>query len=280
MRVIDLATTRAELAGRQLADLGAEVIKVEPPEGAEARRMPPFEDGREDDPDGSLYWATVGLGKRSVVLDLELESDRERLRALAASADIFIESFDPGTLDAIGLGQQALREANPRLVYVSVTPYGQTGPDAHSPSSDLTLQAAGGLISLQGDGDRPPVPVGYPQAAFHAGLQAAADAVIALNERDRSGRGQFLDVSMQAAIIWTLMQATGFPSQEDRDPPNRGDDRAEPLPETIPGVEPTVIHECADGYIVAGLGVATAPASGRRRCACCASRASSTRPSP
>ena len=262
MRVIDLATTRAELAGRQLADLGAEVIKVEPPEGAEARRMPPFEDGREDDPDGSLYWATVGLGKRSVVLDLELESDRERLRALAASADIFIESFDPGTLDAIGLGQQALREANPGLVYVSVTPYGQTGPDAHSPSSDLTLQAAGGLISLQGDGDRPPVPVGYPQAAFHAGLQAAADAVIALNERDRSGRGQFLDVSMQAAIIWTLMQATGFPSQEDRDPPNRGDDRAEPLPETIPGVEPTVIHECADGYIVAGLGVATALRAG------------------
>lgn len=251
-RVIDLATERAEMCGRFLADLGAEVIKIEPPGGAAARRLPPFEAGREGDIEGSLYWAAVGLGKHGVVLDIEDARDREKLRGLLRGADVFVESFDPGEMEKLGLGYDTIRELNPQLVYVSITPYGQSGPEAHSPATELTIEAAGGLVSLQGDGDRPPVPVGYPQAAFHAGGQAAADTIIALNERARSGLGQHLDVSMQTVMIWTLMNATGYP-------PNHGDDiqaasdlRSGPPVQPIPGVPPRSLWQCRDGDVTFG----------------------------
>ncbi|MEE8422359.1 MAG: CoA transferase [Dehalococcoidia bacterium] len=253
IRVIDLTDARAELAGRVLADLGAEVVKVEPPGGSPSRRMPPFEQGLEDDADGSLYWAAVALGKRSIVLDINAAADREALRGLLASADVLVESFDPGELDALDLGYDAVHELNPALVYVSVTPWGQHGPMAGQPASELTLEAAGGLLALQGDRDRPPVPVGYPQAAFHAGVQAAADTVLALHERARSGLGQQLDVSMQAAVVWTLMNATGFPPNEGGDPPGTADDRGGPPPQRIPGLEAVSLVGCADGSVFANL---------------------------
>ncbi|MDP6606543.1 MAG: CoA transferase [Dehalococcoidia bacterium] len=257
IRVIDVTDARAELAGRVLADLGAEVVKIEPPGGSPSRRMPPFEHGLEGDPDGSLYWAAVALGKRSVVLDIAAETDRETLRRLLAEADVFVESANPGEMDARGLGYEAVHELNPALVYVSVTPWGQDGPMAGQPASELTLEAAGGLLALQGaplgDRDRPPVPIGYPQAAFHAGAQAAADAVVALNERARSGLGQHLDVSTQAAVVWTLMNATGFPPNEGGDPPGAGDDRANPVLQRIPGLEAPSLVACADGCAFANF---------------------------
>lgn len=251
IRVVDLATSRAELAGRVLADLGAEVIVVEPPGGSPSRRIGPFELGREGDPEASLYWASVALGKRSVVLDIHAEEGIRALRGLITGADILIESFDPGIMGRLGLGYEEARELNPGLIYVSITPYGQSGPDAASPATDLTLQAAGGLLGLQGDPDRPPIPVGYPQAAFHAGVQAAADAVVALNERATSGLGQHLDVSMQAAVVWTLMHATGFPPNHGTDPPGTGEHRADPPVQTVPGVDnPPRIWRCSDGFFV------------------------------
>jgi crotonobetainyl-CoA:carnitine CoA-transferase CaiB-like acyl-CoA transferase len=249
VRVIDLATERAELAGRVLADLGADVIKVEPPEGAAARRLPPFAGTERGDAGVSLYWASVGLGKRSVVLDLGDPADRAKLVDLLRDADILVESFDPGTMAALGLGYADVAALNPRLVYVSVTPFGQDGPAACWPASELTLEAAGGLLGLQGDGDRPPVPVGYPQAAFHAGVQAAADAIIALYEREQSGLGQYLDLSTQAAIVWTLMNATGYPPNTGGDPPRTGEQRADPPPQLVPGLKLPGILRCADGYI-------------------------------
>jgi crotonobetainyl-CoA:carnitine CoA-transferase CaiB-like acyl-CoA transferase len=259
VRVLDLATERAELAGRLLADLGADVVKVEPTAGAAARFLPPFTKGREGDPNGSLYWAAVALGKRSVVVDLQTEAGHAELRRLAVSADVLIESFDPGTMGNMKLGFPALKKLNPRLIYVSVTPYGQDGPHALRPATDLTIEAAGGLLGLQGDSDRPPVPVGHPQAAFHAGIQAAADTIIALNERQRSGRGQHLDVSMQAAMVWTLMNATGYPPNTGGDPPKTGEARAEPPTELVPGVALPNLWPCSDGYVqmsvtIAGLG--------------------------
>lgn len=249
IRVLDLATERAELAGRMLADLGAEVLKIEPPGGAAARFLPPFADDTGD----SLYWAAVGLGKRSAVLDITSAEGRAQLERLAASADILVESFDPGVMGSLGLGYDRLRELNPRLIYVSVSPYGQDGPHAARPATDLTLEAAGGLLGLQGDGDRPPVPVGYPQAAFHAGAQAAVDAVVALNERDRSGLGQHLDVSTQAAVVWTLMNATGYPPNTGGDPPKSGEGRTDPPMEIAPGVAFPNIWRCKDGYVQASI---------------------------
>ncbi|MBI2761819.1 MAG: CoA transferase [Chloroflexi bacterium] len=249
IRVVDLARGGAQIAGRILADLGAEVIAVEPPGGAPERRWPPFAEGREESPEGSLYWAAMSLGKRSVVLDLGVQADRGRVLTLLQSADVLIESFPPGALDALGLGYDDVSRRAPGLVYTSITPYGQTGPDAMSPSTDLTVEAAGGLVGLQGDNDRPPVPVGFPQASFHAGAQAAADTIIALNERERSGLGQHLDVSMQAAIVWTLMNATGYPPATGADQPRTGAGRADPPVEVVPGVTGTTLWECADGYV-------------------------------
>lgn len=243
--VLDLATDRAELTGRVLADLGARVIKVEPPSGTPSRRRAPFanEDGE------SLYWTAVGSGKRSIVLDLDDRAGVESLRRLAGRSDVLIESFDPGWMASRGLGYEDLEPANPGLVYVSITPYGQDGPKSRWPATDLTAEAAGGLISLQGDGDRPPLPVGFPQAAFHAGTQAAADALVAVFERDRSGRGQHLDLSMQTAVIWTLMNATGFPPNVGSDPPGTCDTRDRPPPEIFPGLPaPPRVWPCADGY--------------------------------
>jgi crotonobetainyl-CoA:carnitine CoA-transferase CaiB-like acyl-CoA transferase len=253
IRVIDLATSRAELAGRVLADLGAEVIKVEPPGGSDARRLPPFRtDNSDSSIEGSLYWASVGLGKRSVVLDVESDADHERLLALIDGADVLIESFDPGVMDALGLGYAALAARNPGLVYTSVTPFGRTGPMAQRPAIDLTIEAAGGLVGLQGDGDRPPLAIGLPQASFHGGVQAAADTLIALYERNHSGLGQHLDVSMQAAMVWTLMNATGYPANIGGNPPGTSEFRNDARPTLLPGMRAPRTMQCRDGYVVIG----------------------------
>jgi crotonobetainyl-CoA:carnitine CoA-transferase CaiB-like acyl-CoA transferase len=247
IRVLDLTTARGELAGRMLADLGAEVLKVEPPQGAGARALAPFDErpGRDH---ASLFWAALGLGKRSAVLDLDEDRDREVVRELAGRADILLESFEPGTTATLGLDYSTLSKLNPRLVYVSITPFGQEGPKARWPASDLTLEAAGGRVSLQGDADRPPLPVGYPQASFHAAGRAAADAIIALNERELSGSGQHLDTSMLEAVVVTLMNGAGFPPNVGSDPPGTGDDRASTPPRG--GGPFQGVSACADGYVV------------------------------
>ena len=234
VRVVDLTTARGELAGRVLADLGADVIKVEPPGGAEARDRGPFEAGREGDPEASLFWAAVARGKRSVVADLENPGDAAKVRALALDADVLLESSPPNALVGCGLDYASLSVDAPALVYASITPFGQDGPLAQAPASDLTIEAASTLLGLQGAGDRPPVPIGYPQASFHASLQAAADVCCALFERRRSGQGQHLDVSMQAAMVWTTLNATGFAHYLDRDPPGSGEARTEPPPQILP----------------------------------------------
>lgn len=252
IRVVDLTTSRAELAGRVLADLGAEVIKVEPPGGTDARRLPPFRNGADDSIEGSLYWAFVGLGKRSVVLDIDSKGDRARLLELVDNADVLIESFDPGVMESVGLGYTALAARNPALVYTSVAPFGQTGPKANIPAIDLTIEASGGLVGLQGDGDRPPVAIGLPQASFHGGVQAAADTLIALYERNHSGLGQHLDVSMQAAMIWTLMNATGYPANIGGNPPGTSEFRNDERPTLVPGMRAPRTMACKDGYVVIG----------------------------
>lgn len=251
IRVLDLAGPAAEITGRVLADLGAEVIKVEPSRGAAARRLPPFVAGHEDDPEASLYWRAFALGKRSVVADLDTAAGRDALLALVRTADVLIESFTPGVLEAWGLGVDALAAANPRLVHVSVTPFGRTGPEAASPATDLTLAAAGGFLNCQGDRDRPPVPIGVPEAGHSGAVQAAADVLMALYERDRSGLGQHLDASLQAAVIGTLLYITGY-SMAGRDAPGMGDDRATP-PESLPGLTIPVFARTADGFVAMTL---------------------------
>ncbi|MGE0728106.1 MAG: CaiB/BaiF CoA transferase family protein [Acidimicrobiia bacterium] len=200
-RVIDLTDHRGNLAGSVLAQLGAEVIAVEPPGGSAARRQGPFA-GDVEDPERSLVHWSYNRGKRSVVWDLAgREEDRERFRALVRSADILIDNEAPGALGAVGLGPDELRAANPALVHVSITPFGQDGPKVGYATSDLVLMAAGGYLALTGDEDRAPVRISLEQAWHHAAVDAAGVALIALHERQRSGLGQFVDVSVQASVL-------------------------------------------------------------------------------
>lgn len=199
-RVIDLTDERGQLCGQVLADLGAEVILVEPPGGSSSRRMPPFAGGQPD-LERSLWFWSYNRSKKSVVADLETAEGQQRVRELVVSADFLLESFEPGYLDRIGLGYEALRALNPRLVMVSITPFGQTGPRAHWAASDLTVWASSGVMNSTGDDDRAPVGMVLPQAFLHAAAEAAAGALVAHAARERDGLGQHVDVSAQAASI-------------------------------------------------------------------------------
>ncbi len=209
---LDLTEGGFNWCGKLLADLGADVIKVEPPGGSPTRKIGPFIDPEDElGPDSSLFWAAYCVNKRSVTLDLESEHDRARFRELASSADFLIESFKPGYMASLGLGYDDLAPSNPGLVYTSITPYGQTGPYAQHDAPDLVAWAMGGMQYICGDKDRPPVRISAPQAQLHAAGQAAAGTMAAFWHRQQTGQGQHVDVSMQLAVIWTLMNATPFP---------------------------------------------------------------------
>jgi crotonobetainyl-CoA:carnitine CoA-transferase CaiB-like acyl-CoA transferase len=198
-RAIDLACDRGILCGQILADLGADVIQVEPRGGSAARNRGPFYRD-EPGPERSLSFWAYARGKRSVALDLEDASDREVLRRLIAGADFLIESEPPGRLDALGLGDAALEALQPGLVHVCITPFGRSGPKAGWAATDLTLIAAAGLAYLNGEADHPPVRCCEPQAYAHAAADAAVAALIAHRERKRSGRGQHVDVAAQQSL--------------------------------------------------------------------------------
>lgn len=198
-RVLDLTTERGLLCGQLLGELGASVIAVEPPGGCAARRLGPFVDDRPD-PDHSLLWWAYSRNKRSVTLDITQATGRELLLQLVRDADFLLESFDPGWLAQYGLGPDDLARVNPRLIYVSITPFGQTGPKAHYADSDLVILAAGGPLVLTGDDDRAPVRLCVPQAYLHASADAAVAALIALHARARSGQGQHIDISAQQSV--------------------------------------------------------------------------------
>jgi crotonobetainyl-CoA:carnitine CoA-transferase CaiB-like acyl-CoA transferase len=201
-RVLDLTTERGLLCGQILGDLGADVIKVEPPGGSSARRLGPFYQDQPH-PDRSLYWWAYNRNKRGITLDLDSRDGQAILRRLVANAHFLIESDTPGALAERGLGHADVAAVNPALVYVSISPFGQDGPKAQYADSDVIILAAGGALVLIGDDDRPPIRVSIPQAYLHASAEAAVAALIAHHERQRSGRGQHVDVSAQQAVLQT-----------------------------------------------------------------------------
>jgi crotonobetainyl-CoA:carnitine CoA-transferase CaiB-like acyl-CoA transferase len=202
LRVVELADDPAgEFAGKLLADLGADVVKVEPPEGAASRRIGPFADGRHGDRDASLNFWTYNTSKRSVVLDASTEDLRAR-DELIATADILLTTWTPGGLAARGIDFDALLVQRPELVILSVTPFGLTGPWAEYHSSDLVALAAGGLLNLCGYDDHsiPPIRPGGNQGYMVAASFAHCGVLLALIERQHTGHGQLVDVSMHEAI--------------------------------------------------------------------------------
>src|SRR3990170_5314299 len=182
-----------------LRDLGAEVVKVErPPFGDVARTTAPYVDGE------SGYFFSINRGKKSICLDLKSEAGRDLFLRLAEKADVVMENFTPGTMDGLGLGYEALSARNPRLVYAATSGFGQTGPDRLRPALDIVVQGMGGVMSITGYPDGPPARPGLSLGDIAAGLFTAIGVLSALHERDRSGEGQMIDVSMldcQIAIL-------------------------------------------------------------------------------
>ncbi len=199
-RVLDLTHEPGFFTGKLLGDLGADVVKLEPPGGDPARRRPPYW-GETADPERSLLWLAMNTSKRGLTLDLERPRGRDLFLALAARADVVLETAAPGWMDERGIGWRSLAAGNPRLVLCSLTPFGQTGPYAAWRGSDLTVVAMSGNLFCTGDPDRAPVRCTLPVAHYHGGIEAAVGVVFALLARDATGRGQHVDVAMHEAMV-------------------------------------------------------------------------------
>ncbi|MBI2543852.1 MAG: CoA transferase [Candidatus Rokubacteria bacterium] len=241
-RVLDLTDARGILCGKMLGDLGADVVRVEPPAGNPARREGPFA-GDAPDPERSLYWWGYAANSRSVVADLGTPEGAARVRDLARRADFLIESFPPGFLDRLGLGWEALGRENPRLILTSITPFGQPGPYRDWKGPDLIVQAMSGMMFHLGDHDRPPVRISAPQAYLQAAAQAAVATLVAHHWRERTGRGPCVEVSAQAAMMWTLMSETGLPSLHGYVPFRDG------VHARYAAVRRRIIFPCLDGFV-------------------------------
>jgi len=241
---LDLTGELGWLLGKILADLGATVLKIDPPGGDPGRCQPPLLHG----PAGSVgaAWVAFNAGKQRADLDLAVAGDRARLVELAASADFLLESEAPGRLDELGIGWAVLSERNPRLVMTSVTPYGQDGPLAYVPASDLELMASGGAAWLTGDPDRPPVRVSIPQAAAWACANAAVGTLIAHHHRRLTGRGQHVDASSQCGVLPMLVHAPTFWEMARVNPMRAG---AFLVGRNVNGARMRNIWPCRDGFV-------------------------------
>ncbi|MFC2058129.1 CaiB/BaiF CoA transferase family protein [Chloroflexota bacterium] len=205
-RVLDLTDEKGFPCGRLLADLGADVIKIERPGGDPARNIGPFYHDIPD-PEKSLLWFAYNANKRGITLNIESSKGQELFKILARDADFIIESFAPGYLGSLGLGYQALNEINPRVILTSITPFGQSGPYSAYKASDLIISSMGGYVYLCGDKDRPPVRFNSDQSYLQGSAQAAMGTLIAHYHRELTGEGQHVDVSMQESMVWALCYA-------------------------------------------------------------------------
>lgn len=215
IRVLDLSRVLAgPFCSMILADLGAEVIKVESPWGDDSRQFGPFVDGT------SAYYRLFNRSKMGITLDFKNDDDKEVLRDLVRRADVVVENFRPGVLEKLGLGPEELLEVNPRLVVTSISGFGQTGSLAKEPAYDLVAQAMSGLMSITGWPNGKPTRVGISLGDLIPGLYAAIGTVSALYQRESTGRGQHLDLAMYDSLI-SVMESVGMRALYDDVPPTR-----------------------------------------------------------
>jgi crotonobetainyl-CoA:carnitine CoA-transferase CaiB-like acyl-CoA transferase len=246
IRVLDLTGEIGQYATKLLADLGADVIKVESPGGDPVRALPPY---YQKHPHLSLYWLNLNTSKRSITLNLQTDEGRSVFEKLVATADVIAESYKPGYLDSLGLGYQNLARIKPDIILTSITGFGQTGPHAQFEAPDIVGVAMGGPMWLAGEPTDPPNILPWRQGYISASIIGAAGTLTALYHRDATGEGQHVDVSMQETLsltqetamqTWDMMQALRCRTG------TRG-----VIPFDIPGLG---LYECSDGHVFGYLG--------------------------
>lgn len=246
LKVVELARILAgPWAGQILADLGAQVIKVESPQGDDTRRWgPPFIDHQGDR--SAAYFHAANRGKQSVVADFTTPQGQQKVRDLVADADILIENFKVGGLTKYGLDHASLSALNPRLIYCSVTGFGQTGPYAHRAGYDFIIQGMSGMMSVTGDPAGQPQKVGVAVTDIFTGVYAAVGILAALQQRQRTGRGQHVDMAlMDVATSVMANQAMNYLTTGNV--PGR-------MGNAHPNLVPYAVFDCADGWIIIATG--------------------------
>ena len=254
VKVLDLSRIlAAPWASQILADLGAEVVKVERPGAGDDTRTwgPPFlKDAEGRDTKEAGYYLAVNRGKRSITVNLDSPEGQEIVRALAMRADIVLENYKAGTLDRYGLDQASLRKLNPRLIYCSVTGFGQTGPRRDQPAYDFLIQAMGGLMSVTGEKDgRPgggPQKVGVPIVDLMTGMYTAVSVLAALARRNECGVGDAIDIAMLDVQVATLSNQAMNYLVSGKVPRRNGN--------AHPNIQPQDVYACADGDVILVVG--------------------------
>ena len=246
LKVVELARILAgPWAGQILADLGADVIKVEAPEGDDTRRWgPPFIE--RDGDRSAAYFHACNRGKRSVIADFRTGEGQEFVRDLVRDADVLIENFKVGGLKKYALDYESLRTVNPRLVYCSITGFGQTGPYAHRAGYDYIIQGMGGLMSVTGEPDGQPQKVGVAVSDIFTGVYAATGILAALHQRDRTGEGQQVDMSL-LDVTTAIMANQAMNYLATGTAPVR-------LGNAHPNIVPYAVFDCADGWLILAPG--------------------------
>ena len=246
LKVIELARILAgPWAGQTLADLGAEVLKLESPEGDDTRRWgPPFIE--RDGERSAAYFHACNRGKTSEIVDFRTEEGQARVRELVAEADILIENFKVGGLAKYGLDYASLSELNSGLIYCSITGFGQDGPYAHRAGYDYIIQGMSGFMSITGDPDGQPQRAGVAVTDLFTGLYSVAGILAALHQRERTGKGQHIDMALlDCAVAATANQAMNYLATGT--PPGRTGNYH-------PNLAPYQVFDCADGYIIIATG--------------------------
>ena len=241
VRVLDLTRVLAgPFCSQILGDLGAEVINIEEPcRGDDTRRWPPFVGGE------ATYFMSVNRNKRSVTLNLKAAEGIAILRKLAAQSDVLIENFRPGTMERLGLGYPALGRLNRRLVYCSISGFGESGPEAHRAGYDLIVQGESGIMDLTGFSDGPPVKVGNSIADLVAGMSAAHGITLALLARTRTRRGQKVEIAMLDVMASLLTYQAGIYFGTGQRPTRKGNQH--------PSIVPYEVFKAADAYLTLGV---------------------------
>lgn len=249
LRVLELARILAgPWCGQLLADLGAEVIKVERPGGGDDTRTwgPPFLKGADGADLGAAYFHSTNRGKRSVAVDFETEEGQQIIRDLARQSDVLIENFKVGGLKKYGLDYESLRKENPRLVYCSVTGFGQDGPYAPRAGYDFLVQGMGGIMDLTGAPDGEPQKVGVAFADIFTGLYATVGILAALRRREETGVGGHVDMALLDTQVGVLANQAMNYLTSGKAPKRMGN--------AHPNIVPYQVFPCADGYFIAAVG--------------------------